>query len=209
MEEHIIKEIKDSIAVGEKQSFSSTFNGGGYDWSHLNVFSESNRDVMVNWLEEVSTSGYTVEDVTLHRTSEDQLAFSIYASQISPAWYSGSILSFSKLSEGISLEQHFGEDVDEIRVLFYYLYQHDGVTFKLAPSDCAMILSDDEERFLSKEKLPVEFIEQFKGFLDAFSKRRSSPEGFELNQIEISCDDIDSEDITVYESWHQTYLFNV
>jgi len=208
MEEPIRNEIIKSLKVGRHYHFESTYNGRGYDWSNLNVFSEPMRFEMEVWLEETSTCGFAV-DISLLRKTEEQLDYTIHAYQTSPAWYSESLLSFFKLSEDIDLRKHFGEDVYEIRVLFTYLYRDGKYTFELNQSEEAMLLSDEDEIFVSNDTLTQELVGELRGFIDAFRQGLSTPEGFELNLIEISCDDIDSEDVTVYQSWRQTYSFNL
>ena len=208
MEVSIRIEIIKSLEVGKHYHFDSTYNGGGYDWSNLDVFSEPMRFEMQMWLEETSTCGFAV-DVSLLRKTEEQLDFTIHAYQTSPAWYSDSLLSFYKLSEGIDLKKYFEEDTYEVRVLFTYLYRDGKYTFELNQSEEAMLLSDENEVYISNDELPQELVGELKGCIDTFRQGLSTPEGFELDLIEISCDDIDSEDVTVYESWHQTYSFNL
>ena len=209
MEESIRNEVIKSLEVGKHYHFESTYNGGGYDWSNLNVFSEPMRFEMEMWLEETSTCGFAVV-VSLLRKTEEQLDFTIHAYQTSPEWYSESILSFCDLAESLSLKKYFNEKTSEVRVLFDYLYEGRKPTFELNQSAEAMLLSyDDDETYIPTDKLPTEFIEEFRRLIDGFRQGLSIPEGFTLQHIQISCDDIFSEDIRVCESWQQTYSFSL
>ena len=210
MEESIRNEVIKSLEVGKHYHFESEYNGGGYDWSNLNVFSEPMRFEMEMWLENTSICGFAV-DVTLHRKSKEELDFTLHAHQTSPEWYSESILSFYDLAQNVSLKRYFKEDTSEIRILFSYLYEGGEYTFELNESSEAMLLSGegDDEIFIPNDKLPAEFIIELERFIDSFRQGLSTPKDFILSQIEIRSDDIDSEDITVYESWHKTYSFNL
>lgn len=211
MEESIRNEIIQSLEVGKNYHFESTYNGGGYDWSNLNVFSEPMRFEMEMWLENTSTCGFAV-GASLLRKTEEQLDFTINAYQESPPWYSNeSILSFFDLAQNICLKRYFKEDTSEIRILFCYLYEGGEYTFELNESAEAMLISkeDDDEIFIPNDKLPDEFINELERFIDSFRQGLSTPKGFTLSEIEIRSDDIDSEDITVYESWQKTYSFSL
>ena len=211
MEESIRNEIIQSLEVGKNYHFESTYNGGGYDWSNLNVFSEPMRFEMEMWLENTSICGFAV-DVTLRRKSKEELDFTLHAHQTSPPWYSNeSILSFFDLAQNISLKRYFKKDTSEIRILFCYLYKGGEYTFELNESAEAMLISeeDDDEIFIPIDKLPAEFINELERFIDSFRQGLSTPKDFTLSQIEIRSDDIDSEDITVYESWQQTYSLSL
>lgn len=208
MEESIRNEIIKSLEVGKSYFFKSTYNGGGYDWSNLEIFSISMRFAMQLWLEETSICGFAV-DVSLLRTSDEELDFTLHAHQTSSEWYTETNLSFYDLSQDVHLKRYFGEDINEIRVLFNYLFEGGKSTFELNQSAEAMLLSDDEESFIPNDKLPSEFIEDLRRFIDSFSQGLSNPEGFILTHIEISCDDIYTDEITVYESWQQTYSFSL
>jgi len=208
MEESIRNEIIESLEIGRHYHFGSTYNGGGYEWSNLKVFSEPMRFEMEMWLEDTSTCGFAV-DVSLLRKSNEELDFTIHAHRTSPEWYSERILSHYEVSQQIPIKRYFGEDINEIRVLFEYVFKGGDSTFELNQSDEAMLLSDDEETFVPNNKLPAKFIEELKSFIDTFRQGLTIPDDFELNLIEIRCDDIDSDDITIYESWQQTYSFNL
>ena len=209
MEESIRNEIIKSLEVGKRYYFESTYNGRSYDWSNLNVFSEPMRFEMEMWLENTSVCGFAV-DVSLLLKSSELLDFTLHAHQTTPSWYSNdSILSFYDLSKGLNLKKCFGENTNEIRVLFSYLYEGGKSTFELNKSAEALLLSNEEEIFIPNHKLPAEFVIELSSFIDFFRQGLTAPGGFELNLIEISGDDIDSEEITVHESWRQTYSFNL
>jgi len=121
MDNKIRDELRAKLEIGKGYYFGSTFNGGGYDWDNMDMFDESIRIEVECWIEATAKCGLQT-DVNLCRKSDDELEFTIYASQTSPTWYSDTIHYNERLFEATGLEVWFGKLYEYITWSFEYEY---------------------------------------------------------------------------------------
>ena len=122
MDNKIRDELRAKLEIGKGYYFGSTFNGGGYDWDNMEMFDESIRMEVECWIEATATCGFKT-DVNLCRASDNELEFTIYATQESPMWYPEDVKLYNDtLFDATGLEVWFGKLYEYITWSFEYEY---------------------------------------------------------------------------------------
>ena len=205
MDEKIRDELRAKLEIGKNCYFSSTFNGSGYEWDNMEMFDESIRLDIECWIEDTATCGFQT-DVNLCRASDNELEFTIYASQTSPSWYSNAILSNDSLFVATGLEAWFGELYEDI--IWSFAYEHiaeEGSSLQL-PKNFSMYgihNESNEDVEFELNKLPPDFKKRLTKVLDDFVGKLKIPNGFTKSVFNIYSDSNDT-DCVVGEQWVQT-----
>ena len=211
MDKKIRDELRVKLEIGKGYYFGSTFNGGGYDWDNMNMFDESIRMEVECWVEKTATCGLKT-DVNLYRASDNELEFTIYASQTSPSWYSDAILDNDRLFEATGLEVWFGKLYEDITWSFEYEYTAEEESSLQLPKNFTMYgihNESDEDVDVKLNELPPDFKERLTKAMDDFVGKLKIPDGFTISRCTIYSDNDDTTDCVVEEHWIETFIIKL
>jgi|SaaInl3SG_22_DNA_1037383.scaffolds.fasta_scaffold06207_2 hypothetical protein len=211
MDKKIRDELRAKLEIGKGYYFGSTFNGGGYDWDNMNMFDESIRIDVQCWIADTAVCGFQT-DVNLYRVSDNELEFTIYASQTSPSWYSDAILDNDRLFEATGLEVWFGKLYEDITWSFEYEYIAEEESSLQLPKNFTMYgihNESDEDVEVKLNELPPDFKERLTKAMDDFVGKLKIPDGFTISRCTIYSDNDDTTDCVVEEHWIETFIIKL
>ena len=210
MDKKIRDELRAKLEIGKGYYFGSTFNGGGYDWDNMDMFDESSRLDVLCWIADTAVCGFQT-DVNLYRVSDNELEFTIYASQTSPSWYSDAILHNDRLFEATGLEVWFGKRYEDITWSFEYEYIADEGSSLQLPKNFTMYGTHNESNEVvdfELNKLPPDFTNRLTKALDDFVGKLKIPDDFTISRCTIYSENDDT-DCVVVEHWIQTFIIKL
>lgn len=207
MDSEIRNELKAKLEIGENYYYGSTFNGGGYDWDNMEMFDESIRMEVECWIENTATCGFKT-DVNLCRVSDNELEFTIYATQVSPMWYPEDVKLYNDtLFDAAGLEISFGKLYEDIFWSFEYEYTAEEGSSLQLPENFRMYgihNESGEDIDIKLNKLPPDFKERLTKAMDSFVEKLEAPDDFTTASVRITSDYCD-EHCNVEERWVQTF----